>query len=272
MYHVLIPVDRDKNRALHQAKFVAEIPDAAENVEATVLYVTRPGEKSEAENADFSAVDAAVEAAKHLESADISVNRVVDDGSPAEQILRSANELGIDEIVVGGRKRSGVQKVLLGSTAQDVMLSAEQPVTITGSDVSFGDRTGRLLLPVDRTAERARHQAEYVANHPAVTSDTEVTVLYVFPHQDYKGAPPHEFEEVESAVEAAEYLETEGVTVNRVATGGEVARTILDSASDADVDWLVMGGRKRSGVQKVLLGSITQDVILSGERPVTITG
>lgn len=272
MYHVLIPVDRDKNRAFHQAKFVSQIPDAADTVEASVLYVAIPGEGSDEEALEFSAVDSAVEAVEHLESAGISVNRIVDDGSPAEQILRSANELGVDEIVVGGRKRSGVAKVLLGSTAQDVLVSAEQSVTITGSDVSFGERMGRLLVPVDQSVERARRQAEYVANHPAATSATEVTVLYVFPHQDYKGAPPHEFEEVESAVEAAETLEAAGLTVHREATGGEVARTVLDTASEREVDWLVMGGRKRSGVQRVLLGSITQDVILSGERPVTITG
>jgi nucleotide-binding universal stress UspA family protein len=57
-----------------------------------------------------------------------------------------------------------------------------------------------------------------------------------------------------------------------VAIGGEVAHEILEAAEEADIDDIVMGGRKRSGVQKVLLGSTVQDVILSAERPVTVTG
>ncbi|MFB6229138.1 MAG: universal stress protein, partial [Halobacteriales archaeon] len=98
------------------------------------------------------------------------------------------------------------------------------------------------------------------------------TVYHVFPHQDYKGAPPHGFSEVDAATEAADLLADEGIPVERVAEGGEVARSILDVAEELDVDSIVMGGRKRSGVQKVLLGSTTQDVMLSAERPITITG
>jgi nucleotide-binding universal stress UspA family protein len=111
-----------------------------------------------------------------------------------------------------------------------------------------------------------------VAGLPGAAEAVEATVLYVFPHQDYAGAPDHEFDEIEAAVEAAEYLEERGVAVERVATGGEVARKVLDAADEREVDGIVVGGRRRSGVQKVLMGSIAQDIVLSAERPVTLTG
>lgn len=94
----------------------------------------------------------------------------------------------------------------------------------------------RVLVPVDKDENRALHQAKYVAGLPGAGE------------------------------------EVEGVSVERVSVGGEVARKILDTAEELDADCLIMGGRKRSGVQKVLLGSTVQDVILSTERPVTITG
>lgn len=271
MYGVLVPVDRDTNRALHQAKHVARLQNE-EEIEATVLYVVPPDEFREGHDIEFADIDAAVEAAEYLGERDIAVNRIVDDGGVSEQIIRTADELGVEEIVMGGRKRSGVAQVLLGSTVQDVVLSADRPVTVTGDGMVFGDSIQRLLVPVDANEDRALNQAKYVAGLPGVAGDAEVTVLYVFPHQDYKGAPEHDFTEVDSAIEAADYLEDEGFAVERVAVGGEVAETILEHADELDVDSIVIGGRKRSGIQKVLLGSTAQDVFRSSERPVTITG
>lgn len=272
MYRVLVPVDEDAHRALHQAKYAAGLPNAADEVEATVLYVVPPAELTEADEVEFSEIDSAVEAAEHLESKGVTVNRVVGDGGVSEQIIRTANELDSNELVMGGRKRSGVTRVLLGSTVLDVFLSTPRPVTITGTGMVFGDGQRHLLLPVDRDRDRARHQAEYVSQLPGAAENVTATVLYVFRHQDYTGAPPHDFEEVEAAVDTADYLEENGIAVERSGIGGEIASTILDTAEDLEADGIVMGGRKRSGVQKVLMGSTAQDILLSAGRPVTITG
>ncbi len=272
MYRALVPVDTDENRAMHQAKHVASLPNAAEEVEATVLYVASPEEFRRADGVEFSEIDSAVEAAEYLQGKVLSVDRAVDDGGVSGQIVRTANETGVDEIVMGGRNRSGVTQILLGSTVQDVVLSTERPVTVTGDGMILGESIQRLLVPVDTDERRARNQAEYVAGLPGAVEDIEVTVLYVFPHLDYAGAPEHEFAEVEAAVGAADYLEQQGCSVERVAVGGEVVQRVLEYVDELDADGLVTGGRKRSGVQKVLLGSTAQDILLSAERPVTITG
>lgn len=257
MYHVLVPVDKNTNRSLHQAKYVTQLSGDRTNLEATVLFVVPPAEFATIEEVGFSENDASVQAAEHLEEKGVHVNRAVDNGSVSKKIIRAAKELDVDEIVIGGRKRGGVTRTLLGSTAQDVLLSAERAVTITGDGIVFGEGRRRLLVPVDRDRECALHQAEYVAGIPGAPEDTEATVLYVFPHQDYEGAPAHAFDEIDTAVDAAAYLEDRRIHVDRLAVGGEVASRILDHANERDVDSIVMGGRKRSGVQKVLLGSIT---------------
>jgi nucleotide-binding universal stress UspA family protein len=272
MYSALVPVDRDVNRAFHQARYVARLAAADAAVTATVLYVVPPETFGRAGDVAFEAVEAAVEAADHLDAEGITVDRIVEDGGVPQQILRTADERDVDEIVMGGRKRTGVAQVLLGSTVQDVVLSADRPVTITGETVTLGTDGRHVLLPVDRDVDRALHQARYVANLPSAAERLEATVLYVFPHQDYKGAPPHEFREIDAAVEAADFLESEGITVHREAVGGEVVASILDAAEERDVDGIVVGGRKRSGVQTVLLGSTSHDTMLSAQRPVTITG
>ena len=272
MYQVLIPVDDDESRALNQAEYAASLPDSESAVEATVLYVIPPRRLDTAEEVDFEEIDSAVAAVEYLEDSDVSVDRRIGDGGVSEEVIRVADELDCDELVMGGRKRSGVAQVLLGSTVRDVFVSTERPVTITGSGMVFEGGSREVLLPVDRNLERARRQVEYATALPNAAENVTATVLYVFPHQDYRGAPPHEFEDVEAAVETADSLEAEGLSVERVSIGGEVTRKVLETAEEREVDSIVMGGRKRSGVQKTLLGSIAQDVMLSADRPVTLTG
>ena len=270
-YNVLVPVDRNENRAHHQAQYVTGLPDAAATVEATVVYVV-PASRSGGGPDDFESVPSAVAAAETIESAGVAVERVLERGDVSASIIREADERDCDELVMGGRNRSGLATVLLGGTVQDVFLSTERPVTITGTGMVFAEGQRDLLVPVDRDVERARHQAQYVASLPDAPETVSATVMYVFPHQDYRGAPEHTFEEVEAAVEAAAYLEEQGVSVERFAVGGEVVPKLLDAAAERDVTGIVVGGRKRSGVQKVLLGSTAQDILLSAERPVTLTG
>jgi nucleotide-binding universal stress UspA family protein len=272
MYRVLVPVDGDESRAFEQAKYVARLREATGEVAATVLYVVPPDEFETATDVAFSDVEGATDAADYLESEGVSVSRLVDDGSAGAEIVRTANERDVDEIVMCGRDRSGVASVLLGSTVQDVLVAAERPVTVTGERVVFGEGLRHVLLPVDTNVERARHQAEYVARLRDAGADLDATVLHVFPHLDYSGAPSHEFPEVDAAVAAADRLEERGVDVERVAVGGEVARRILAAADERDVDSVVVGGRKRSGVAAALLGSTVRDLLLSATRPVTVTG
>jgi len=48
--------------------------------------------------------------------------------TPGEDLVRFACEHGIDEIIIGVRKRSKVGKLIFGSTAQYVILEAPCPV------------------------------------------------------------------------------------------------------------------------------------------------
>ena len=51
--------------------------------------------------------------------------------SSGEDVVRFAQEIGADEIMVGIWKKSKVGKILFGSTAQDVILKAGCPVLTT---------------------------------------------------------------------------------------------------------------------------------------------
>jgi nucleotide-binding universal stress UspA family protein len=52
----------------------------------------------------------------------------VETGTPARAIVRTARELQADMIVLGSRGRSGLERLLLGSVAEQVLRRAECPV------------------------------------------------------------------------------------------------------------------------------------------------
>jgi nucleotide-binding universal stress UspA family protein len=55
-----------------------------------------------------------------------------------------------------------------------------------------------------------------------------------------------------------------------VATGVDVAETVLDLVADTDVELLVIGARHRNPVGKLIMGSVTQTIILRADVPVLV--
>lgn len=56
----------------------------------------------------------------------------------------------------------------------------------------------------------------------------------------------------------------------RVTTGEDVAGAVLDVVADSDADLLVIGARRRNPVGKLLMGSVTQTIILRADIPVMV--
>lgn len=136
-YTVLLPVDREMNRAEQAAAAVTNLPVDPTELTAVVLHVIEPFQGTDEggmvetedlyESGQFpESADAATEA---LEDAGIPTERRQIEGDPAQTILSVAQELDADNIVMSGRKRSPAGKVLFGSTVQSVLLSADCPVT-----------------------------------------------------------------------------------------------------------------------------------------------
>lgn len=135
MYRVLLPVDDNESRALAQADYVSSLPEAAEEVEAIILFVFTDDAGSDVPRS-VTRVRSVRRAREHLDEAGVEVTVLEDSLEAVDNILRNAEEYDVDSIVLGGRKRSPTGKALFGSVTQKVILNTDRPVVVTGEQSS----------------------------------------------------------------------------------------------------------------------------------------
>jgi nucleotide-binding universal stress UspA family protein len=121
-----------------------------------------------------------------------------------------------------------------------------------------------VLIPVDRSEERATAQAEAVTELPASDSEVQVTLMHIF-QDNPSGASVNQ---VGAVRRASEVLEDAGVEYSLVEESGDPAEEIVERADELDVDCICVAGRKRSPTGKALFGSVSQSVIIETERSV----
>lgn len=140
MYRVLLAVDADEERARRAAESVAALPGGPDDLDVVVLNVFEEfdvadgegGRVRSAELFDETDLPASVSAALGvLEASGIEPETRREHGDPAERIVAAAEEMDADCIALTGRRRSPAGKVLFGSVAQSVLLSAECPALVT---------------------------------------------------------------------------------------------------------------------------------------------
>ena len=111
--------------ALNLAKSHAKV------IGASVEVVTSMQKGTESERKVIEQAERGLEYAKSLFEEDgiaCNTHLLIRGLSAGEDLVEFANENQIDQIVVGVKRRSKVGKLLMGSTAQYVILQAECPV------------------------------------------------------------------------------------------------------------------------------------------------
>ncbi|QLK27819.1 universal stress protein [Natrinema zhouii] len=132
-----------------------------------------------------------------------------------------------------------------------------------------------ILVPTDgsREVERALEYAFDLAR----AHDAAIRALYVVNAAGYAGLPMETAldgvsealrGEGQAAVERAEALAPDDVTVETEVLEGSPSRVIVDEADPAECDLVVMGTHGRGGIDRLLLGSVTERVVRRASVPV----
>ena len=89
--------------------------------------------------------------------AQVRVEHRLEEGDAATQILRVAQEMGCDLIVLGTHGRTGLGRLLMGSVAEQVLRRASCPVlTVRAPFPSSGAEGAPAIEKAERTIEAAK--------------------------------------------------------------------------------------------------------------------
>ena len=199
-----------------------------------------------------------------------------------DEIIREADDTAADLVVLGSHGFSGFKRLVLGSTAENVLRHSTRPVLIVPAHAPDVPEEGvpfkRIVCAVDFHADSYR--ALRYAFDLAQESDAQLTLLHAVEMPAvHVGAEDLTFD-----------LETARQTVLGAARGrlealvpeaaraycrvhaevgeGQAHQVVLKLATDVNADLIIMGVRSRDAFDVAVFGSHTQAVVRAAHCPV----
>jgi len=199
-----------------------------------------------------------------------------------EEILREAEALDADLLVVGSHGLTGVKRLMLGSIAENVLRHSPTPVLIVPAHAPEASVTGvpfkRIVCAVDFDADSYR--ALRYAFDLAQESDAQLTLLHAVAMPAVHVGAEDLTIDVESirgpvmqnARERLDALVPDHAraycSVHAEVVEGQAHQAVLDLATEVNADLIIMGVRSRAAFDVAVFGSTTQAVVRAAHCPV----
>ena len=227
---------------------------------------------------EVAAQSIADDAARRFAAPNITVETRVVPDRPSKAILDEAARIEADLIVLGNRGHGAIGSALLGSTCLEVVDQSHRPVLVVRRD-----RMGRILVGED--GSKCAAAAVELVRRWSVFHGGRVRVLSVSDHDALRipwsrGEARRESdnaaaEEAHAAREAlaqatAATLLGAGMQAEAQVEDGSPARLLLEAAADWDADLIVLGSRGETGLERLLVGSVSRAVLYHASCSVLI--
>ena len=219
------------------------------------------------------------------ETSSISVKSALVSGEIVSGVLRRARAIAADLIVMATHGRGPVGRFVLGSVADQLLRHAEIPILLVrsgdDSQASAAPEFDHILVPLDgsRLAERALTPAVRIGRLTSARFTLVRAVKRAYHPFGNSGTNGGNLIRDNGSkrriVDAARYLERiaarlrlESPRVDKVVLEGEPAGAILHEAFAQNVDLIAIATHGRSGLGRLLLGSVADKVIRGTTAPV----
>jgi nucleotide-binding universal stress UspA family protein len=279
---IMVPCDFSplSKNALNLALFLAENFNAKLTVvHARILYEDNPNmiareieslKKYEKQMDDMILEQMKANTDTHKHKLGIK-HEIIRGYSVAPSILNFLNANDFDLVILGTHGHTSIEHFLLGSVAEKVIKYAPCPVITLRPDVQLMSAPKHILIPFD-FSEYARKSFQYALNlakkfksvldllyvvdldvHPALYAWGMKSVLQIIPDIEKKARS--DFKKM------VKEENTAGLKINTFFREGKPHREIIKFARDQEHDLIIMATHALSGLDRLLLGSITEKVI-----------
>ena len=188
-------------------------------------------------------------------------------GSAFDQIIQYANNYDVNVIIIGSGEKTRGDKFQLGITAEKLIRHANQPVWVVKKGAS--PIIKKILCPVDfsEPSRRALTNAIHLSRN-FHTDLAILTVIELLPNVygkriDVSGDIQKVYEKNQN-IQFAQFLrefDFHNVSWNKVIRQGVPDQEILNQVRGTKPDLLIMGSEGRTGLARLLWGSVAEKVI-----------
>lgn len=280
---ILCPTDfsQGARRALEIATRLA-VEDGAELVVLHSWYIPPIAFSMEATFPAYVVEDLADQAQKGLDAAVAEAiaagaartTGVLRNGVPWSDIVTVLDEGGCDLCVIGTHGRSGLARFLLGSVTEKVIRHAPCSVLAVRPD-SKVQMFSHALVPTDFSDSAA--QAVDLARS-LVRPDGTLTLLHVLdlpvPYSGEVTEMPDFARDLDRSAAEALAKAAHRIADRRVTTttriGSPGPQALAAAEHDPTIDLVVTGSHGRTGIRRVLLGSVAEKVVRNAKVPVLV--
>lgn len=267
-FHVLVPLDGSAkgDRVLPYVERLCLPARLEGELRLHLLGVSAPGSGDGAALATHLGAVADRMARLGVESA-----AEVLEGPAAPTILARIRALRPDLVAMSTHGRGDLQRLLRGSVADDVLRRSEVPVFLVTPRIEGPQRVRRILVPLDGT-ERAAAVLPIV-ERVAAAEGASVVLLRTFPDAQRRPVLAFWFTPERMAATLTPWrlrLEQTGVMTEVRADAGDAAATIRRIAEEEDVGLIAMATHGREGLDRLVEGSVTAQVLHRSRRPLLV--
>jgi nucleotide-binding universal stress UspA family protein len=207
----------------------------------------------------------------------IEIESYVHEGEPPEVIAKTAQEKNADLIAMGTHGRRGIKRLIMGSVTSGVIGNSSCDVLVVKKPCTkCTGEFNSILLPFDGS----EHSKKALSHASALSKDdgSEITALYVIPrYEEMLGFMKTDsikkslYHEAERIIELAKQgVSHNGITLATAIEEGHAADKIVETANRMKNDLIVIGSYGWRGVNKALLGSTTERVIMNASCPILV--
>ena len=202
----------------------------------------------------------------------LSLDIIIQEGTASKKIVEIAAREEADLIVMGKRGHSAIEKLFLGSVANQVLRNSSVPVLITKKKRGK-PRFKKIIVPTD-FSEQEELERDYAWMLAKGLDASELCLLHVLELHDYEFSP-RELDEIMASIlkrlqqrkkrEKGNFKVTEDVYRAINAPLG-----IVDYAETHKYDMIVISSSTQSNLERFFLGSTTEKVISYSHLPVFV--